>query len=133
VVRYDHGAVSINGAPFDLSLDRTTPAKPEDFGQVFVHETAGGRERSIKLDPGLPGGRVPPEAWLAATQSCEVASAQSWRCTVPAGKYLMMGDNRDNSADSRIWGFLDHHEVVGKAVRVLGNLSDLKRFWLPLS
>jgi signal peptidase I len=48
---------------------------------------------------------------------------------VPAGKYLMMGDNRDNSADSRIWGFLDQREVYGKAVRVLVNFHDLERFW----
>ena len=51
---------------------------------------------------------------------------------MPAGQYLMMGDNRDNSADSRVWGFLPHEQVYGKAVRVLFNLHDLSRAWTPL-
>jgi len=44
----------------------------------------------------------------------------------------MMGDNRDNSSDSRVWGFLPHEQVYGKAVRVLFNLHDWSRTWSHL-
>ena len=52
--------------------------------------------------------------------------------TVPEDHYLMMGDNRDNSADSRVFGFVPREEITGKAHRVLFSL-DYDHYYLPRS
>jgi signal peptidase I len=38
--------------------------------------------------------------------------------TLPPGAYFMMGDNRDNSSDSRFWGLVEDHEIIGRTVMI---------------
>ncbi|MEJ7805461.1 MAG: signal peptidase I [Telluria sp.] len=50
--------------------------------------------------------------------------------TIPPDQFMMLGDNRDNSADSRFIGLVPRHLLIGRAVRVLVS-ADIEGDWMP--
>ena len=87
--------------------------------------TLGAKNMRFLNDPDRPA-FIPGASDFYGRQGCTY-SVEGVECTVPAGHYFMMGDNRDNSLDSRYWGFVPDENIVGKAFFVWMNFSDLGR------
>jgi signal peptidase I len=89
-------------------------------------EKLGAVEHRILVDARRPSffGTGPKNFPMA--ENCTY-SAEGLTCTVPPGHYFTMGDNRDNSQDSRFWGFVPDENIVGKAFFVWMNFGNLRR------
>ena len=110
--------VSTNVVPefFDESAMRYFKQLEETFGEA-KHRILNDDER-----PAFVSGADD----FPNRQNCRY-SVEGVVCKVPEGHYFMMGDNRDNSLDSRYWGFVPDQNIVGKAFFVWMNFGSLKR------
>lgn len=95
-----------------------------NYSQEFL-EYLPGVEHKVLNDEQAPS-YVPNPDPFPRHELCTY-DVEGFACTVPPGNYFMMGDNRDNSLDSRYWGFVPDQNIVGKAFFVWMNLSNLKR------
>jgi signal peptidase I len=108
-----------------------TNALPEYFDEDAMRyfpqfeEALGDKKHRLLNDPGRPA-MIAGADDFANRQNCRY-SVEGVVCKVPEGHYFMMGDNRDNSLDSRYWGFVPDKNIVGKAFFVWMNFSSLKR------
>jgi len=125
IVAYQDKRLTING-----KLVPETPL-PDFFDEERIgyakqfSETLGSVTHSILNNPAVPPYILGAEDF-PYRDNCQY-NDRGVICKVPPGHYFMMGDNRDNSADSRYWGFVPNANIIGRAFFIWMNFSNLRR------
>ena len=106
----------------DIIIFRPPPLLQElGYGndQVFIKRVIGLPHQTIQVENGQVrvDGAPLTEPYIAASPAYSLKPIE-----VPEGQYFVMGDNRNNSNDSHVWGFLPRQQIIGRAVW---------RFWPP--
>jgi signal peptidase I len=124
-VAYLNKKLTINGKPVPDA--RLSDYFDRDAMRYFKHfeEQLGEKKHRLLNDDERPA-FVPGVEEFPFKQNCRY-SVEGVVCKVPEGHYFMMGDNRDNSLDSRYWGFVPDKNIVGKAFLIWMNFGDFKR------
>jgi len=126
-IAYINKQLSINGKPV---VTQSLPEFYDDdsmrYSQQFT-EQLGSVTHRLLIDkdrpPYIPEPAIEP---FPFRDQCRY-SGEGVVCKVPEGHFFAMGDNRDNSQDSRFWGFVPEKNIVGKAFVVWMNFGNIKR------
>ncbi|RYX97668.1 MAG: signal peptidase I [Comamonadaceae bacterium] len=124
-VAYLNKKLTVNGQPVLKN------ALPDFFDEDVMRyakqfeETTGNKKYRILNDDDRPSFVAGVEDF-PNRENCRYSS-EGVVCKVPEGQYFMMGDNRDNSLDSRYWGFVPEQNIVGKAFYIWMNFGNFKR------
>ncbi len=121
-ITYKNKRLTVNGKEFSYQvLPEYLDEESLKYSQQFL-ENLNGVQHAILNYEQAPS-FVKGEDNFPQKERCSY-NAEGFTCTVPAGHYFMLGDNRDNSRDSRYWGFVPDENIVGKAFFIWMNLSN---------
>jgi signal peptidase I len=125
-ISYLNQKLSINGQPVpEVAQGEHYDDDSMSYSPLFL-EKLGSVEHSIRVDPRRAAYYGPDPKQFPMAENCRY-SPEGVVCKVPPGHYFMMGDNRDNSQDSRYWGFVPDENIVGRAFFVWMNFGNLGR------
>jgi signal peptidase I len=128
-VDYHDRRLTINGSLVQMReiSPYFDPGRVQSYLQF--NEMLGDVEHRAIFNEG-DGTPIHPALQHTNREAC-VYSAGGVTCTVPPESYFVMGDNRDNSEDSRFWGFVPDRNIVGRAFFIwmnFGNVGRIGRF-----